>query len=228
MQIKEKKLAENKVKFTKFIPSDNVQFVKQVPAHHREKFIKAIAARLKNKKLPPPLHPRERLKQKVAALEKDLKQKTAELEDEPKLIKVVLHILETGCEEELRNLKIKLFLLNKFQVPRDRLKRKIKKCNKPYDVHVTKIAPVHPRERLRRILEQKAKEQELPVFLDDEVEIMKVQPVHPRERLQIVLKQNTDEVEITKVQPMHPRERLREHLQKKPEKFQLTKKCSKI
>ena len=50
---------------------------------------KTIAARLRNKKLPPPLHPRERLRQKVAALEKYLKQKTAELEDELKIIKVV-------------------------------------------------------------------------------------------------------------------------------------------
>ena len=71
---------ENKIKFIKFIPSDDVQSVKQVPVHPRERFKKSIAARLKNKKLLPPLHPRERLKQKVAPLEKNLKQKTAELE----------------------------------------------------------------------------------------------------------------------------------------------------
>ena len=63
--------------------------MKQVPVHSRERSKKAIAARLKNKKLHLPLHPREHLKQKVAALEKNLKQKTAELEDELKIIKVV-------------------------------------------------------------------------------------------------------------------------------------------
>ena len=89
MQMKEKNQWEKKIKFTKFIPLDNVQFVKQVPAHPRERFKKAVAVRLKNKKLPLPLYPRERLKQKVAALEKKLKQKTAELEDELKIIKVV-------------------------------------------------------------------------------------------------------------------------------------------
>ena len=63
--------------------------MKQVPVHPRQRFKKAIAARLKNKKLHLPLHLREHLKQKVAALEKNLKQKTAELEDELKIIKVV-------------------------------------------------------------------------------------------------------------------------------------------
>ena len=63
--------------------------MKQVPVHPRERFKKALAARLKNKKLPPLLHPRERLKQKVAALEKNLKQQMADLEDELKIIKVV-------------------------------------------------------------------------------------------------------------------------------------------
>ena len=95
---------------------DNVQFVKQVPVHPRERFKKAIAARLKNKKLPSPLHPRERLKQKVAALETNLKQKTAELEDELKIIKVVPSHPRDRLRRRIKKLEDQLFLLSKFQL----------------------------------------------------------------------------------------------------------------
>ena len=62
--------AENDVIFTKYVPPD-IEFIKQVPLHPRERLKRNLAAKLK--KVRAPLHPRERLKQKVAKLEDELK-----------------------------------------------------------------------------------------------------------------------------------------------------------
>ena len=84
-----KVLAENELEFTKYVPPNDVQFIKQVPLHPRETLQRTLAAKVKkNKKGPPPIHPRERLKQKVANLKQQLKQKTADLDDKLKIIRV--------------------------------------------------------------------------------------------------------------------------------------------
>ena len=51
-----------------------------------------------------------------------------------------------------------------------------------------KVQPVHPRERLQRVLKQKT----------DEVKITKVQPMHPRERLQRALSKKTPKISVDK------------------------------
>ena len=71
------------------MPPNDVQFIKQVPLHPRVTLQRTLVAKVKkNKKGPPPIHPRERLKQKVANLKQQLKQKTADLDDNLKIIRV--------------------------------------------------------------------------------------------------------------------------------------------
>ena len=108
---------ENKIKFTKFIPLDDVQFVKQVPVHPRERFKKAIAARLKNKKITSAPTP---LKQEVAALEKNLKQKAAKLEDKLRIIKVVPSHPRGRLQRKI------IFIKQVPTHPQDRLQKRVK------------------------------------------------------------------------------------------------------
>ena len=61
---------EKDVIFTKYVSPD-VGFIKQVPLHLRERLKRNLAAKLKQVRAP--LHPWERLKQKVAKLEDELK-----------------------------------------------------------------------------------------------------------------------------------------------------------
>lgn len=72
------------------------------------------------------------------------------------------------------------------------------KRNKPYDkdVQITKVAPSHTRDRLKRKIAQKA-------YNDDEVQITKIVPPQ-------------DELQITKVAPAHPRYRLQRALRNAP------------
>ena len=114
--------------FTKYVPlpSDDVQFIKQVPLHPRERLKRTIAARLKNKKLPPLLHPREQLKQKAAKLEKQLKQTEAQLEDELKIIKVVPSLPRDRLQRRIKALEGELvFIRQVHSHPRDRLKKRV-------------------------------------------------------------------------------------------------------
>ena len=61
---------ENDVIFTKYVPPD-VEIIKQVPLHPRERLKRNLAAKLKTARAA--LHLRERLKQKVAKLEDEVK-----------------------------------------------------------------------------------------------------------------------------------------------------------
>ena len=69
-----KVLAENELEYTKYVPPNDIQFIKQVLLHPRERLKRTLAIKVKkNKKVPPPIHPKERLKQKVAKLKQQLK-----------------------------------------------------------------------------------------------------------------------------------------------------------
>ena len=61
---------ENDLIVTKYVPPD-VEYIKQVPLHPRERLKRNLAAKLKTARAA--LHLRERLKQKVAKLEDEVK-----------------------------------------------------------------------------------------------------------------------------------------------------------
>ena len=203
--------------------SNELELIKQVPQHPRDRLRRRQNLREVQFIKQQPEHPRDRLQRKT----KECKEKMQANDDNVQITKYIPGDIEFMKQQPVhprdRHKKKSDVQFVKQEPSHLITKIKIKKRNKPYDVEITKITLVHPRERLRRILEQKAKGEELPVSLDDEVEITKVQPVHPRQRLQRTLKQKTDEVKITKVKPRHPRERLQRALRKKNQKISVDK-----
>ena len=70
--------------------------------------------KIKNKKVPPPIYPRERLKQKVAKLKQQLKQKTADLDDELKVIMVVPSNPRDSLQRKIKALEDQLVIIKQI------------------------------------------------------------------------------------------------------------------
>ena len=125
---------ESDVMFTKYVPSD-VEFIKQVSLHPSKRLKRNFAAKLK--KIRSPLHPRERLKQKVA-----------KLEDKLKFIKVVRSNPRDRLKRRTKALEDELIFVKQIpSYPRDRSKRKVKELED--EMKFIKQVPSHPRERFK-------------------------------------------------------------------------------
>ena len=186
---------------------DEIRFVKHVPSHPRDRLKRAVAAL--NERLDElqfikqkPLHPRDWLKKVQNSGDVQfIRQQPVHLRD--RLFKKAKDL-----KAEKMDLQVTKYVPGDVQFlkqsvhPRYRMRYKLKNNQqRPYDKDIiTKVTPMHPRDRLKRKIAARKKE----------VLITKTVPPH------IVIDSDDDAAQITKVTPAHPRYRLQRALRNAP------------